>query len=41
MTKEQKKEFKRLLSNYSTMKLQIECIDEDRKITMDNVEGLK
>ncbi|EJT6166367.1 DNA-binding protein [Clostridium perfringens] len=40
MTKEQKEKIKKLLSNYKTMKAQIECIDYEIDITKECIEGL-
>lgn len=41
MTKEQKEKVKKLLSNYKTMKAQIECIDFDIDLLKDHIEFLK
>lgn len=41
MNKEQKGKEKRLLSNYKTMKSQIECIDYEIELLEDHIEFLK
>lgn len=41
MTKEQKEKVKKLLSNYKTMKGQIECINYEIKLLKDHIEFLK
>ncbi|EOT2916625.1 MAG: DNA-binding protein [Clostridium perfringens] len=41
MTKEQKEKIKKLLSNYKTMKAQIECIDYEIDITKECIEDLR
>ncbi|XZK13542.1 DNA-binding protein [Clostridium perfringens] len=41
MTKEQKEKIKKLLSNYKTMKGQIECIDYEIELLKDHIEFLK
>ncbi len=41
MTKEQKEKVKKLLSNYKTMKAQIECIDYEIELLKDHIEFLK
>ncbi len=41
MTKEQKEKVKNLLSNYKTMKAQIECIDFEIELLKDHIEFLK
>ena len=41
MTKEQKEKVKNLLSNYKTMKSQIECIDYEIELLEDHIEFLK
>ncbi|ELC8463710.1 MAG: DNA-binding protein [Clostridium perfringens] len=41
MTNEQKEKVKKLLSNYKTMKAQIECIDYEIKLLKDHIEFLK
>lgn len=41
MTKEQKEKIKKLLINYKTMKLQVECIDYEINLIKDNIEVLK
>lgn len=41
MTKEQKEKVKKLLSNYKTMKVQIECIDYEIELLKDHIEFLK
>ena len=41
MTKEQKEKIKKLLSNYKTMKAQIECIDYEIELLKDHIEFLK
>lgn len=41
MNKEQKEKVKKLLSNYKTMKAQIECIDYDIELLKDHIEFLK
>ncbi|HII4418496.1 sigma factor-like helix-turn-helix DNA-binding protein [Clostridium perfringens] len=41
MIKEQKEKVKKLLSNYKTMKGQIECINYEIKLLKDHIEFLK
>ena len=41
MTKEQKEKIKKLLSNYKTMKAQIECIDYEIELLKEHIEFLK
>ncbi|MGU8450573.1 sigma factor-like helix-turn-helix DNA-binding protein [Clostridium perfringens] len=41
MTKEQKEKIKKLLSNYKTMKVQIECIDYEIELIKEHIEFLK
>ncbi|MCX0403432.1 sigma factor-like helix-turn-helix DNA-binding protein [Clostridium perfringens] len=41
MTKEQKEKIKKLLSNYKTMKVQIECIDYEIELLKEHIEFLK
>ncbi|WP_419867524.1 sigma factor-like helix-turn-helix DNA-binding protein [Clostridium perfringens] len=41
MTKEQKEKVKKLLSNYKTMKVQIECIDYEIELLKEHIEFLK
>lgn len=41
MTKEQKEKVKKLLSNYKTMKAQIECIDYEIELLKEHIEFLK
>ena len=41
MTKEQKEKIKKLLSNYKTMKGQIECIDYEIELLKEHIEFLK
>lgn len=41
MTKEQKEKIKKLLSNYKTMKVQIECIDYEIELLKEYIEFLK
>ncbi|MDU4605374.1 MAG: sigma factor-like helix-turn-helix DNA-binding protein [Clostridium perfringens] len=41
MTKEQKEKVKNLLSNYKTMKVQIECIDYEIELLKEHIEFLK
>ncbi|MGG5460042.1 sigma factor-like helix-turn-helix DNA-binding protein [Clostridium sp. B9] len=41
MTKEQKEKVKKLLSNYKTMKAQIECIDFEINTIKECIEGLR
>lgn len=41
MTKEQKEQVKKLLSNYKTMKAQIECIYYEIELLKDHIEFLK
>lgn len=41
MTKEQKEKVKKLLSNYKTMKVKIECIDYEIELLKDHIEFLK
>ncbi|HHD2784259.1 TPA: sigma factor-like helix-turn-helix DNA-binding protein [Clostridium perfringens] len=41
MTKEQKERVKKLLSNYKTMKVQIECIDYEIELLKEHIEFLK
>ncbi len=41
MNKKQKENVKKLLSNYKTMKAQIECIDFEINITKECIESLK
>ncbi|HAT4163177.1 TPA: DNA-binding protein [Clostridium perfringens] len=41
MTKEQKEKVKKLLSNYETMKVQIECIDYEIELLEEHIEFLK
>ena len=41
MTKEQKEKVKKLLSNYRTMKAQIECIDYEIELLKGHIEFLK
>lgn len=41
MTKEQKEKIKKLLSNYKTMKAQIECIDYEIELLQEHIEFLK
>lgn len=41
MTKKQKEKVKKLLSNYKTMKVQIECIDYEIELLKEHIEFLK
>ncbi|XZH52017.1 sigma factor-like helix-turn-helix DNA-binding protein [Clostridium perfringens] len=41
MTKEQKEKVKKLLSNYKTMKAQIECIDYEIELLKEHIEFRK
>ncbi|MGU8559115.1 sigma factor-like helix-turn-helix DNA-binding protein [Clostridium perfringens] len=41
MTKKQKENVKKLLSNYKTMKVQIECIDYEIELLKEHIEFLK
>lgn len=41
MTKEQKEKIKKLLNNYKTMKVQIECIDYEIELLKEHIEFLK
>lgn len=41
MIKEQKEKVKKLLSNYKTMKVQIECIDYEIELLKEHIEFLK
>lgn len=41
MIKEQKEKVKKLLSNYKTMKAQIECIDYEIELLKEHIEFLK
>ncbi|MCX0356118.1 DNA-binding protein [Clostridium perfringens] len=41
MTKKQKEKSKKLLSNYKTMKAQIECIDYEIELLKEHIEFLK
>ncbi|EGT4140854.1 DNA-binding protein [Clostridium perfringens] len=41
MTKEQKEKVKKLLSNYKTMKVKIECIDYEIELLKEHIEFLK
>ncbi|MEX6644282.1 DNA-binding protein [Clostridium perfringens] len=41
MTKEQKEKVKKLLSNYKTMKVKIECIDYEIELLKEHIEFFK